>query len=461
MFPRSFNARVAERMAIWGAMLGFLFFLYAATELLQGWKMASIASDMHAAIAALEAQADTKADPKAGKALIEKLEAVHGRETDLLANNRQNKILLTLLILFVIGQFLVREYRWLVDPMVKMAGVLRADSGQAGKIGAEALRRDEIGTLAQALTSHFGMVRRQQQAASEEQAKLAERLSRQEAFKRESVAFQDRIAAIVAQLEDCAGRMSTASHGLTSVSTDADRRAGASAQSTERASAHVDVVATSIKDVAASVTAVATEADKTSAVAADARALVEAASGDAKALTEAARTIEHVMALIEDVAEQTNLLALNATIEAARAGEMGRGFGVVASEVKQLATRTSKATEEVRGGLQGITAASVRIAERVARLVSSIEQVDAVAAVIAASMREQEANTHAITSNTAKTAEDVRDVADTVKHVAAMISEAREAAELVTRVSAELGTQASDLKSVVERFVETSERIAA
>jgi len=129
--------------------------------------------------------------------------------------------------------------------------------------------------------------------------------------------------------------------------------------------------------------------------------------------------------------------------------------------VKQLATRTSKATEEVRGGLQGITASSVRIAERVARLVSSIEQVDAVAAVIATSMREQEANTQSITSNTAKTAEDVRLVAETVKHVAAMISDAREAAELVTRMSAELGTQASDLKSVVERFVETTERIAA
>jgi methyl-accepting chemotaxis protein len=457
MFPKSFNARVAERMAIWGAMLGFLFFLYAATEVLQGWKMGAIASEMHATITALEAQSD----PKAGKALVEKLEAIHGRETDLLANNRQNKILLSLLILFVMGQLVVREYRWLVDPMVKMASVLGSDSAQAGKIGAEALRRDEIGTLAQALTSHFGLVRRQQQAATEEQAKLSERLSRQDAFKRESVTFQDHIAGIVGRLEDCASRMSTASHGLASVSTDADARAGASAQSTERASAHVDVVATSIKDVAASVTAVAAEADKTSAVAADARQLVEAASGDARALTEAARTIEHVMALIEEVADQTNLLALNATIEAARAGEMGRGFGVVASEVKQLATRTSRATEEVRGGLQGITAASVRIAERIARLVASIEQVDSVAAVIAASMREQEANTQAITSNTARTAEDVRDVAETVKHVATMISEAREASELVTRVSAELGAQASDLKSVVERFVETTERVAA
>jgi methyl-accepting chemotaxis protein len=462
MFPRSFNARVAERMAIWGALVGFLLFLYATTEIIQAWKMAGIAAEMKAAIAAAAKLPEGGAvSAEAAKGAASAIEAIYARETYLLANNRQNKLLIALLAIFVIGQILVREYRWLVIPMVGMAGTLRAGGASGAAIGADAMRRDEIGTLAQALTSHFGLVRRQQDAAADEKAKLSERLSRQDEFKRASVTFQSSIAQIVQQLESHAGRMSSASHGLASISQDANVRAEASVQSTGRASEHVDVVATSIKDVAASVTSVAAEADKTSAVAADARALVEAASGDAAALTEAVRTIEQVMALIEDVANQTNLLALNATIEAARAGEMGRGFGVVASEVKQLATRTSKATEEVRGGLHGITAASVRIAERVARLVSSIEQVDAVAAVIATAMRDQETSTQAITSNTQQTAQDVREVAEAVKHVAGVIGEALEAAELVTKVSADLGRQATDLRALVDRYVETSERIAA
>jgi methyl-accepting chemotaxis protein len=178
-------------------------------------------------------------------------------------------------------------------------------------------------------------------------------------------------------------------------------------------------------------------------------------------MSEAARTIEQVVALIEDVAEQTNLLALNATIEAARAGEMGRGFGIVAQEVKQLATRTSQATEDVRGRLQGITAASVRIAGRVATLVQSIEQVAAVAGTIAQSMRTQDANSKAITSTTSRTAHDVHEVTATVKDVAGMIGEAKQAADVVTKVSTDLGQQAADLRAAVERFIETTERTAA
>jgi methyl-accepting chemotaxis protein len=463
MFPEAFHARVAQRMAIWGAMLGFLVLLYAATEVIQAWQATDIAGERQrtTAEAMVHVTAGSPGGIEAGRKLIGAIEAVDERDNYLAGYHRQNQVLLLLLTLFIVAEILFLEYRWLIRPLVRMAQVLRTGKASPRDLHHYAARRDEIGVFAQALTGHFSLVAQQQETARAEQAKLSDRLSRQERFRHESLSFQGRIADIIQRLEDHAGRMSSASDVLAARSADAQRRAGMSAESTERVSGHVDLVASSMDGIARTLTSAAEDAERTSAVAVTARSIVEAARSDAVALSEAARTIEQVVALIEDVAGQTNLLALNATIEAARAGEMGRGFGVVAQEVKQLAARTSQATDDVRARLQGITAASSRIGERVAALVDSIEQVTGVASAIAQSMRMQDATSQAITANTSRTAADVREVATTVKDVAAMIGEAKTAADLVTKVSTDLSQQAADLRAVVERFIETTERVAA
>ncbi|WP_339335425.1 PAS domain-containing methyl-accepting chemotaxis protein [uncultured Maricaulis sp.] len=135
-------------------------------------------------------------------------------------------------------------------------------------------------------------------------------------------------------------------------------------------------------------------------------------------LSTAAQSIGQVVELINSIAEQTNLLALNATIEAARAGEAGKGFAVVASEVKNLAGQTANAIENITKQITAVQDNTVGAVEAIGRIGGVIGQIEEIAAGISAAVEEQVAVTQDISRNMGEASADVSRVSEAVTDIA-------------------------------------------
>lgn len=248
----------------------------------------------------------------------------------------------------------------------------------------EALR-----SMVQSLTKNLNEARDESQRAAEqtEKAKQAMEEARRAQTAAESAKREGMLAA-ARQLEGIVAVVSSASTQLSAQVERSKRgaavtseRVGETATAMEEMNATVLEVARNAGDAAGAATAMRDNARDGAEIVNDVvrgmsvlHASASSLKGDMDGLNAQAEGIGVVMAVISDIADQTNLLALNAAIEAARAGEAGRGFAVVADEVRKLAEKTMQATQEVGKAVQEIQLATRKSLANVEGAVQAINR---------------------------------------------------------------------------------------
>jgi methyl-accepting chemotaxis protein len=187
--------------------------------------------------------------------------------------------------------------------------------------------------------------------------------------------------------------------------------------------------------VIAAISDISEQVRRGSSLGQEAVARANASRATIDALTKAANHIGDIVTVINDIASQTNLLALNATIEAARAGEAGRGFSVVASEVKTLATQTGKSTEQIGAKVAEIQSTTREVVAALSSVAEAVDQLSGVTVSVSAAIEQQRDATENFAVRARETSAAVSDVAGRMAGIADMVQRSRATAQDVSTVA--------------------------
>ncbi|WP_181700491.1 methyl-accepting chemotaxis protein [Chthonobacter albigriseus] len=346
--------------------------------------------------------------------------------------------------------------RSIIGPIAKLTQALRAmASGHDVEEIAGRHRKDEIGEIARAVEqiremTHKDAQSRAEATESERSAREAERRALTESMAND---FEARVGSIVGKVADAALQLERAAGDMAGLAQQASQRSSTVADATEAASGDVRSVAAAADQLFASIREVSDLIARSGEIAGDADRHAASTNTLVASLSETAARIGTVVDIIQSIAEQTNLLALNATIEAARAGEAGRGFSVVAGEVKGLAGQTAKATEEIGSQIAAMRAATTNAVDAITRIRSVVGEIGQAVTSVASAIEEQSAATSEIARAAQNAARGTNTVSTNISDVRSAVGTTDEAASRVVDQARSLGKDAADLQSAMKSFV--------
>jgi methyl-accepting chemotaxis protein len=315
-------------------------------------------------------------------------------------------------------------------------------------------RGDELGEMAEAVEvfRENALERIALEAAASEETKV--QMRRAEAIASATQAYEQVAGDMLRTVAAASAELEATAQAMTAAADRTNMMASSVAAAAEESTVSASTAAGSAESLTTSISTIQSNVSESSSVAIEAVRLSGEAQSAVSELANSARRIGEVVELIKGIADQTNLLALNATIEAARAGEAGRGFAIVAQEVKNLASQTGNATEDIAaqiGSIQGAVDGAVGAMSRIEAVITRINQN---AGMIGQSVDMQATVTQEIASAITQVAAASQSVASDVSRVTETAGETGAAASQVLAASRELSVQAAKLDQETQEFLE-------
>ena len=344
-------------------------------------------------------------------------------------------LVLTMVLLFGFITWIIRS---ITGPVLKLSQEIAGNTNDLTKVY-ECSSKDELNLMVRAINTFFD--------------KLNRAVHESKVTSHENVTISKKLAKTSQHIHNSSIDSSSIVQEATSQASIAQEKMNSTLKETTQANERMALASQTIEDVAHKFSALIGNIQESAEV-------ENQLSDKLGQLSTDAEQVKDILVIIGDIADQTNLLALNAAIEAARAGEHGRGFAVVADEVRKLAERTQKSLTEIQASVnvivQNILEASEQISvnsKKFEALVSSSNEVDEKVVQSKDNMNLALESVKHATHNTQDTATQVVQIIDKVKEIDRLSNSNVKSAEDISSMTKELLTMTEKLNQQLDFFV--------